>query len=76
METLIEKPKNPTKKNPKKKGVSVIPKQLLIENVLAALDSIDDNLELSLSREIYSSNEMFDLLLDIRNLLVCNPEED
>jgi hypothetical protein len=76
MEALIEKPKNPTKKNPKKKGVSVIPKQLLIENVLAALDSIDDNLELSLSREIYSSNEMFDLLLDIRNLLVCNPEED
>jgi hypothetical protein len=48
----------------------------LIENVLAALDSIDENLELSLSREIYSSNEMFDLLLDIRNLLVCNPEED
>jgi hypothetical protein len=76
MEALIEKPKNPTKKNPKKKGVSVIPKQLLIENVLAALDSIDENLELSLSREIYSSNEMFDLLLDIRNLLVCNPEED
>jgi hypothetical protein len=76
METLIEKPKNPTRKNPKKKGVSVIPKQLLIENVLAALDSIDENLELSLSREIYSSNEMFNLLLDIRNLLVCNPEED
>jgi hypothetical protein len=76
METLIEKQKNPTRKNPKKKGVSVIPKQLLIENVLAALDSIDENLELSLSREIYSSNEMFNLLLDIRNLLVCNPEED
>jgi len=55
------------------KRVSSIDKQVLINNILEVIDIIDDRLTLSLSRDVYSSQDVFDLLLDMRNTLLSDP---
>ena len=55
------------------KRVSCIDKQILINNILEVVENIDDRLTLSLTRELYSSQEVFDLLLDMRNTLLSDP---
>ena len=55
--------------------VSAIDKQLLINNILEVIDIIDDRLTLSLTRDIYSSQDVFDLLLDMRNTLLSDPDK-